>query len=165
MTFLVICPDVEIITLTRDMNLTRQFEIDYLNKNGFKADFKKLKYSYNTGIWGTSICGGEILDPAQGLPETAYLKQVEKTGSELLKIEFKKGEIIAVNGKKYTDKIKDSSQPLFYIVQFSTNYSLFKYALYKKVTICALLQISSGEKVLSVVPLVIPLPNAHVTAL
>ena len=55
-----------------------------------------------------------------------------------------------------------SSQPLFYIVQFSTNYSLFKYALYKKVTICALLQISSGEKVLSVVPLVIPLPNAHV---
>ena len=106
MTFLVICPDIEIITLTRDMNLTRQFEIDYLNKNGFKADFKKLKYSYNTGIWGTSICGGEILDPAQGLPETAYLKQVEKTGSELLKIEFKKGEIIAVNGKKYSDKIK-----------------------------------------------------------
>ena len=106
MTFLVICPDVEIITLTRDMNLSRQFEIDYLNKNGFKADFKKLKYSYNTGIWGTSICGGEILDPAQGLPETAYLKQVEKTGSELLNIEFKKGEIIAVNGKKYTDKIK-----------------------------------------------------------
>ena len=106
MTFLVMCPKVEIITLTRDMNLTRQFEVDYLNKHGFKADFTKLKYSYNVGIWGTSICGGEILDSAQSLPESAYLKQVKKKGTELLKIEFKKGEIVAVNGKKFTDKIK-----------------------------------------------------------
>lgn len=106
MTFLVYCPNVEIITLTRDQNLTREFEVDYLNKNGFPADFKKLKYSYNVGIWGTSICGGEILDSAQGLPESAYLKQVEKTGTEQLKIEFSKGEIAAVNGVKYDDKIE-----------------------------------------------------------
>ncbi|MDR2473329.1 MAG: argininosuccinate synthase [Tannerella sp.] len=106
MTFLVMAPDVEIITLTRDGNLTRQQEIDYLNKNGFTADFTKLKYSYNVGIWGTSICGGEILDSAQGLPECAYLKQVTKTGSEQLRLEFKKGELHAVNGKVFDDKIK-----------------------------------------------------------
>jgi argininosuccinate synthase len=106
MTFLVMAPEMEIITLTRDMTLTRQYEIDYLNKHGFKADFAKLKYSYNVGIWGTSICGGEILDSAQGLPESAYLKKVEKKGSEPLRIEFKKGEIHAVNGKVYRDKIK-----------------------------------------------------------
>ena len=82
MTFMVMAPEMEIITLTRDMTLTRQFEVDYLNQHGFKADFTKLKYSYNVGIWGTSICGGEILDSAQGLPETAYLKQVEKDGEE-----------------------------------------------------------------------------------
>ena len=82
MTFLVLAPNVEIITLTRDMALSRQEEIDYLNKHGFSADFTKLKYSYNVGLWGTSICGGEILDSAQGLPETAYLKHVEKEGSE-----------------------------------------------------------------------------------
>ena len=35
------------------------------------ADFTKLKYSYNVGIWGTSICGGEVLDSKQGLPESA----------------------------------------------------------------------------------------------
>ena len=69
MTFLVMAPGVEIITLTRDMALSRQEEIDYLNKHGFAADFTKLKYSYNVGLWGTSICGGEILDSAQGLPE------------------------------------------------------------------------------------------------
>ncbi len=106
MTFLVMAPDIEIITLTRDMALTRQFEVDYLNKNGFKADFTKLKYSYNVGLWGTSICGGEILDSAQGLPDSAYLKQVEKDGEEQIKIEFKNGEIESVNGEKFTDKIK-----------------------------------------------------------
>ena len=55
MTFLVMAPGVEIITLTRDMALSRQEEIDYLNKHGFAADFAKLKYSYNVGLWGTSI--------------------------------------------------------------------------------------------------------------
>ena len=105
MTFLVMCPEMEIITLTRDGNLTRKEEVDYLNAHGFNADFAKLKYSYNVGIWGTSICGGEILDSRQGLPESAYLKQVSKSGSETLAIEFTEGEITAVNGKKYDDKI------------------------------------------------------------
>ena len=106
MTFLVMCPDMEIITLTRDGNLSRKEEIDYLNQHGFKADFTKLKYSYNVGIWGTSICGGEILDSAQGLPETAYLKQVTKHGTEQLKLTFEKGELKAINGERYDDPIQ-----------------------------------------------------------
>ena len=106
MTFLVLTPGVEIITLTRDMALTRQYEIDYLNQHGFAADWTKLKYSYNVGLWGTSICGGEILDSKQGLPETAYLKQVTKTGSEELRLEFKEGELCGVNGVKYDDPIE-----------------------------------------------------------
>lgn len=105
MTFLVLAPNVEIITLTRDMALSREFEIDYLRKHGFEADFAKLKYSYNVGLWGTSICGGEILDSAQGLPESAYLKQVKREGKERLCIEFKKGEVYAVNGEVFEDKI------------------------------------------------------------
>ncbi|MCF0160059.1 MAG: argininosuccinate synthase, partial [Bacteroidaceae bacterium] len=106
MTFLVMCPGVEIITLTRDGNLSRMEEIDYLNANGFSADFAKLKYSYNVGIWGTSICGGEILDSKLGLPESAYLKHPKKEGPELLKLGFEKGELCSVNGVKYDDKIK-----------------------------------------------------------
>ena len=105
MTFLVMCPGVEIITLTRDGNLSRKDEVDYLNANGFNADFAKLKYSYNVGIWGTSICGGEILDSKQGLPESAYLKQVTKKGSEILSLGFEKGELKSVNGKEFSDKI------------------------------------------------------------
>ena len=106
MTFLVMAPGVEIITLTRDGNLSRQEEVDFLNAHGFHADFTKLKYSYNVGIWGTSICGGELLDSNQGLPESAYLKHPTKDGTELLKIGFKKGEVCSVNGVEYEDKIK-----------------------------------------------------------
>ena len=106
MTFLVMAPGVEIITLTRDKTLTRKEEVDYLNANGFNADFAKLKYSYNVGIWGTSICGGELLDSNQGLPESAYLKHPTKEGPELLKLGFCKGELCSVNGVEYTDKIK-----------------------------------------------------------
>lgn len=105
MTFLVMAPGVEIITLTRDRNLSRQEEVDYLNANGYFADFTKLKYSYNVGLWGTSICGGEILDSTQGLPESAYLKHVTKEGTEILKLGFEKGELVSVNGTKYDDKI------------------------------------------------------------
>ena len=106
MTFLVMAPGIEIITLTRDKTLTRKEEVDYLNAGGFNADFAKLKYSYNVGIWGTSICGGELLDSNQGLPESAYLKHPTKEGPELLKLGFSKGELCSVNGVEYTDKIK-----------------------------------------------------------
>lgn len=107
MTFLVMAPGVEIITLTRDQALSRKEEVDYLNDHGFYADFTKLKYSYNVGIWGTSICGGEILDPTLGLPEEAYLKHVTSDkAEEELKITFKNGEITAVNGEEFEDKIK-----------------------------------------------------------
>ena len=105
MTFLVMAPGVEIITLTRDKALSRQEEVDYLNAHGYYADFTKLKYSYNVGIWGTSICGGELLDSAQGLPEEAFLKHVTRTDESELKITFEKGEIDAVNGEKFDDKI------------------------------------------------------------
>ena len=106
MTFLVAAPDMEIITLTRDKNLSRKEEVDYLNEHGFKADFTKLKYSYNVALWGTSICGGEILDSKQGLPESAYLKQVTKQGTEQVSLEFKAGVLVGVNGEKFDDGVK-----------------------------------------------------------
>lgn len=106
MTFLVLAPGIEIITLTRDMALSRQQEIDYLKDHGYVADFTKLKYSYNVGLWGTSICGGEILDSTQGLPESAYLKQVTKDSSEQLRLTFKEGELTHVNDVEYNDPIE-----------------------------------------------------------
>ncbi len=106
MTFLVMAPGMEIITLTRDHALSRREETDYLNAHGFHADFTKLKYSYNVGVWGTSICGGELLDPTQGLPEEAYLKHLTRDDASELRITFEHGEIAAVNGEAFADKVK-----------------------------------------------------------
>ncbi|HZK03349.1 MAG TPA: argininosuccinate synthase domain-containing protein [Bacteroidaceae bacterium] len=103
--FQVLAPGIEIITPTRDMVLTREYEIEYLKKHGYVADFKKLEYSYNKGLWGTSICGKETLHSEQGLPEEAYLNQISTQGEELLNIAFEKGEICAINGEIFEDKI------------------------------------------------------------
>ncbi len=105
LTFQILAPEIEIITPTRDMTLTREYEIDYLKKHGIEADFKKMEYSINKGLWGTSIGGKETLHSEQTLPESAYPSQVTEHGEEKLTISFKKGEITAVNGKEYAGKI------------------------------------------------------------
>lgn len=88
------------------MALSRQQEIDYLNEHGFAADFTKLKYSYNVGLWGLLSAVGKYWTLVQGLPESAYLKQVTKEGSEQLRLTFEKGELKAVNDEKFDDPIK-----------------------------------------------------------
>ena len=105
LTFQILAPEIEIIAPTRDMTLTREYEIDYLRKHGVKADYKKMEYSINKGLWGTSIGGKETLRSEQTLPEAAYPSQVTKTEPETLKITFEKGEVVAVNGKKYENRI------------------------------------------------------------
>lgn len=105
LTFQILAPGIEIITPTRDLTLTREYEIDYLKKHGYEADFKKLEYSINKGLWGTSIGGKETLHSDQTLPEEAYPSQVTATGPEKMTISFKEGEISAVNGKEYENKV------------------------------------------------------------
>ena len=106
LTFDVLAPEIGIITPTRDMTLTREYEINYLKENGYEADFTKMEYSINKGLWGTSIGGKETLKSDKTLPEEAYPSQLQEKGEELLKIEFTDGEISAVNGTKYSDKVK-----------------------------------------------------------
>lgn len=106
LTFDVLAPGIEIITPTRDMILTREYEINYLKEHGYEADFTKMEYSINKGLWGTSIGGKETLKSNQTLPEEAYPSQLGKQGSETLTIDFEQGEIAAVNNEKYTDKVK-----------------------------------------------------------
>lgn len=105
LTFDVIAPEIKILTPTRDMVLTREYEINYLKENGFVADFKKMEYSINKGLWGTSIGGKETLKPEQTLPDSAYPSQVVKTEEETVTISFEKGEITAINGEKDDNKI------------------------------------------------------------
>jgi argininosuccinate synthase len=106
LTFDVLAPGIEIITPTRDLTLTRDDEINYLKQHGYEADFSKMAYSINKGLWGTSIGGKETLRSNQTLPEEAYPSQLQKTGNEILNIDFEHGEISAVNGLPFADKVK-----------------------------------------------------------
>ena len=106
LTFDVLAPEIKILTPTRDMVLTREYEINYLKDHGFVADFTKMEYSINKGLWGTSIGGKETLKSEQTLPEEAYPSQVEKQAEETMNIAFEEGEIVGLNGKNYSDKIK-----------------------------------------------------------
>lgn len=106
LTFQILAPEIEIITPTRDMTLTRDYEIDYLKKYGYQADFKKMAYSINKGLWGTSIGGKETLQSEQTLPEEAYPSQITERGEETITIGFEQGEICAINGEKSMDKVE-----------------------------------------------------------
>ena len=105
LTFQILAPEIKILTPTRDMTLTREYEISYLKEHGYTADFKRMEYSINKGLWGTSIGGKETLKSEQTLPESAYPSQVVKTGEETISIGFEKGEIVSVNGEISEDKI------------------------------------------------------------
>ncbi|WP_297088365.1 argininosuccinate synthase domain-containing protein [uncultured Draconibacterium sp.] len=101
LTFQVLAPEIEIITPTRDMLLTRQYEIDYLKKYGFEADFTKMEYSINQGLWGTSVGGKETLTTNKNLPEEAYPSQLKATGEQTIELGFEKGELVSLDGEFY----------------------------------------------------------------
>lgn len=105
LTFDVLAPNIKILTPTRDMVLTREYEINYLKEHGFVADFTKMEYSINKGLWGTSIGGKETLKSEQTLPESAYPSQVEKNSEETVTISFDNGEICAINGQANANKV------------------------------------------------------------
>lgn len=107
MVFTILNPEVEIITPIRDMKLSREEEIEYLKKKGVVRDWTKAAYSINVGIWGTSVGGKETLTSDKYLPESAFPTQVTKTGEEEVELEFVKGQLVGLNGKrmKPTDAI------------------------------------------------------------
>lgn len=97
MIFQILAPEIEIITPIRDLQLSRQSEIDYLKDKGIDIPWEKAKYSINKGLWGTSIGGEETLTSNLPLPEEAYPSQLQRTGSEKIKLSFEKGELTAIN--------------------------------------------------------------------
>jgi argininosuccinate synthase len=101
LTFQVLAPEIEIITPTRDLLLSRQQEIDYLKKFGYEADFTKMDYSINQGLWGTSVGGKETLKSGTNLPNHAYPSQMEATEEKVVELGFEKGELKTIDGKSF----------------------------------------------------------------
>jgi len=116
MIFNIMIPGVEIITPIRDLKLSREAEIEYLNKHGVEYTAEKARYSINKGIWGTSVGGKETLTSNETLPEEAWPTQVTQTEPRKLELDFEQGELIGINGEslspvKAIQKLQEIAQP------------------------------------------------------
>jgi argininosuccinate synthase len=106
MIFHIMIPGVEIITPIRDMQLSRQQEIEYLKSKGVKMNFEKSVYSINKGLWGTSVGGKETLSSNGMLPDEAWPTQLSKHKPEEIKLHFEKGELKEVNDTKFNHPVE-----------------------------------------------------------
>lgn len=116
MIFNIMIPGVEIITPIRDLKLSREAEIEYLNKHGVEYTAEKARYSINKGIWGTSVGGKETLTSNETLPEEAWPTQVTQTEPRKMELDFEQGELIGINGEslspvKAIQKLQEIAQP------------------------------------------------------
>ncbi len=116
MIFNIMIPGLEIITPIRDLKLSREAEIEYLNKHGVEYTAEKARYSINKGIWGTSVGGKETLTSNETLPEEAWPTQVTQTEPRKLELEFEQGELVGINGEslspvKAIQKLQEIAQP------------------------------------------------------
>ena len=103
MIFQIMIPGVEILTPIRDLQLSREAEIDYLKQKGVEMNFEKAAYSINKGLWGTSVGGKETLNSKGLLPESAWPTPMTKEGTtEELVIDFEKGVLVKVNGQQFS---------------------------------------------------------------
>ncbi|NLB27199.1 MAG: argininosuccinate synthase [Bacteroidales bacterium] len=106
LTFQIMAPEIEIITPIRDMMLSREQEIEYLKKHGVEDDFKKLQYSLNQGIWGTSVGGKETLTSKLPLPDQAYPNQLKAEGERIVELGFAGGELNSIDNKSFVNVVE-----------------------------------------------------------
>ena len=96
---------LEVVAPIRELNLTRDWEIEYARQHDISVPVKKDKpWSMDENCWSRSIEGGLLEDPAYHPPEEIYLWTVAAQKApdkpEKLTLEFKSGIPVAMNGKK-----------------------------------------------------------------
>ena len=101
MVFQILLPGIQIITPIRDMQLSRETEIEYLKAKGVAMNFEKAAYSINKGLWGTSIGGKETLQSKGLIPEAAWPSQVTETTPKEVMLSFTKGELTAIDQQTF----------------------------------------------------------------
>jgi argininosuccinate synthase len=97
--------ELEIITPIRDMQLSRQEEVDYLAKHGLQWPEKKGTYSINAGLWGTSVGGAETLTSHQSLPEAAWPVPVTETDAREIDLHFSAGEFRGFDDQEFASSV------------------------------------------------------------
>lgn len=105
MVFRIILPNAQIITPIRDLRLSREAEIEFLKSKGVVREWHKAAYSINKGLWGTSVGGKETLTSDGFLPESAFPTQVTKKKGSEVTLQFVKGELKGVNGRRFKNPV------------------------------------------------------------
>ncbi|WP_456467736.1 argininosuccinate synthase [Archaeoglobus sp.] len=95
----------KVIAPVRDLNLTREWEIEYAKEHGIDVPATKEKpYSIDENLWSRSIEGGKLEDPSFIPPEDVYewTASPEKAPeeAEIIKIDFEKGVPVALNEER-----------------------------------------------------------------
>ncbi|MFO7888222.1 MAG: argininosuccinate synthase [Eubacteriales bacterium] len=93
-------PDGNIIAPIKELNITRDKEIEYLEKRGFQVDKELKKYSINENIFGVTVSGTEI-DQNKEPDNSAYIltKRNKSKTQEYITLEFEKGLPTKLNGQ------------------------------------------------------------------
>jgi argininosuccinate synthase len=103
--FIIRAAGLEVVAPIRELNLTRDWEIDYAKKHKISVPVKKDKpWSMDENCWSRSIEGGQLEDPACHPPEEIYLWTVSPLEApakpEIITLTFREGVPVALNKKK-----------------------------------------------------------------
>jgi argininosuccinate synthase len=96
--------DMDVIAPMRDMNLTRDWEIEYAKKHGIPVGVTTAKpWSVDENIWSRSIEGGKLEDPGFIPPEEIYQWTVSPEAApegQTLVIGFENGVPVSLDGEE-----------------------------------------------------------------
>ncbi len=100
-----LAPELRIIAPIRELNLDRKTEITYARKHGIPVPVKRSKpYSIDENLWGRSIEGGRLENPAAIPPEEIYAWTLspERTPRKprIIKIGFRRGVPVSLDGRR-----------------------------------------------------------------
>jgi argininosuccinate synthase len=96
--------DFDVVAPMRDLNLSREWEIDYARDRGIPVTVSREKiWSVDENLWSRSIEGGELEDPYFIPPEeiyewTASPVAEDAPDSEIVELAFQDGVPVALNG-------------------------------------------------------------------
>jgi argininosuccinate synthase len=100
---------LEVIAPIRELNLTRDWEIEYAREHKIPVPVAKEKpWSIDENLWSRSIEGGRLEDPSYHPPEEIYgwTASLEKTPTkpEVITLDFLKGVPVGMNGESMSGR-------------------------------------------------------------
>jgi argininosuccinate synthase len=95
----VLSPKLEVLAPVRDLGLSREEQVAWLEEQGLPVPPAGGRYSINAGLWGLTIGGGEMLDTHEPLPEDAWVWTKGGGGELHLSLTFESGRLTAIDGQ------------------------------------------------------------------